>query len=167
MKVLVEDVRVAEMLWRLRRRELADSVPLAAMAEIMDVDQMEAAILLKEVRTVLPAALTTSLKRASLREAEVAIALHATLGHRDEAPIALQEAARLSGAPIEELQALLPLARERLAFARGMGHYANVPRTPIEDFGAVVGENPRSWTIMWIVLAAIALIFGTIAVFGR
>lgn len=167
MNVLVEDARVAEMLWRLRRRGLADSVPLAELAEIMDVDQMEAAILLKEVRTVLPAALTMSAKRASLREAEVGIALHAILGHRDEAPIALEEAARLSGAPIEELEVLLPLARERVAFARGMSHSAHTPRAAIENFGVVVGENPRSWTIMWIVLAAIAVLFGTIALFGR
>jgi|GEM_PF-4035232 len=150
------EARAVLDLYHLRKRLADDAggwVTLSELADVMGTSPLEAASLLRQVRSVLPSALMASAERVGQAEAEAVIGLHAEMTSVDEEPARVGAVASRLGVAVETIRPLVSVARDRTALGRSALHAGQTPPSVIEDFGVVIGENPRSWQIMWAVLA--------------
>ncbi|MBS1714438.1 MAG: hypothetical protein JST30_08900 [Armatimonadetes bacterium] len=115
------------------------------MRQVLGILPDELSKLVRHVRSVLPSRLTVQEDVLTDREAEFVVALHARSSEGYE-----------PGAIDFPTVELVQVVRQRQAeFERyeGVAHAAG----PVADYGVVVGEDPRSWTILLTVVGAIAL----------
>lgn len=155
-----EEAQAVLDLYHLKQRikeEEHGYVLTSELADLLGEEPAEIESLLAELRRIQPSRLAVSQERVSQREAELLVARHA-YRPQSQPPVLTR--------PLPQDRSLLQLARQRREEWRQLEGKSYAPTPPMQ-FGPVVGENPRSWAIVWTIVFAIAAVLTILILFFR